>query len=93
IAGKDAYLNTESIKNNNKGIISSENLNLKASVSVNNSTNGVIQSGKEAVIHTATLDNSSNGSIDADSIDLTADSVNNAAGAIRTNRQLKAQIG
>ena len=93
IAGKDAYLNTESIKNNNKGIISSENLNLKASVSINNSTNGVIQSGKEAVIHTATLDNSSNGSIDADSIDLTADSVNNAAGAIRTNRQLKAQIG
>ena len=93
IAGKDAYLNTESIKNNNKGIISSENLYLKASVSVNNSTNGVIQSGKEAVIQTATLDNSSNGSIDADSIDLTADSVNNAAGAIRTNRQLKAQIG
>ena len=93
IAGKDAYLNTESIKNNNKGIISSENLHLKASVSLNNSTNGVIQSGKEAVIQTSTLDNSNNGSIDADSIDLTADSVNNAAGAIRTNQQLKAQIG
>ncbi|KES11644.1 hemagluttinin repeat protein, partial [Snodgrassella alvi SCGC AB-598-P14] len=30
IANKNAYLNTESIKNNNKGIISSENLNLKA---------------------------------------------------------------
>ncbi|MBI0134252.1 hypothetical protein, partial [Snodgrassella sp. W8132] len=81
---KDAYLNTESIKNNNKGIISSENLHLKASVSLNNSTNGVIQSGKEAVIQASTLDNSNNGSIDADSIDLTADSVNNAAGAIRT---------
>ena len=93
IAGKDAYLNTESIKNNNKGIISSENLHLKASVSINNSTNGVIQSGKEAVIQASTLDNSNNGSIDADSIDLTADSVNNAAGAIRTNQQLKAQIG
>ena len=93
IAGKDAYLNTESIKNNNKGIISSENLHLKASVSLNNSTNGVIQSGKEAVIQASTLDNSNNGSIDADSIDLTADSVNNAAGAIRTNQQLKAQIG
>ena len=92
IAGKDAYLNTESIKNNNKGIISSENLHLKASVSLNNSTNGVIQSGKEAVIQASTLDNSNNGSIDADSIDLTADSVNNAAGAIRTNQQLKAQI-
>ena len=93
IAGKDAYLNTESIKNNNKGIISSENLHLKASVSINNSGNGVIQSGKEAVIQASTLDNSNNGSIDADSIDLTADSVNNAAGAIRTNQQLKAQIG
>ena len=93
IAGKDAYLNTESIKNNNKGIISSENLHLKASVSLNNSTNGVIQSGKEAVIQASTLDNSNNGSIDADSIDLTADSVNNAAGATRTNQQLKAQIG
>ncbi|ORF06027.1 hypothetical protein, partial [Snodgrassella alvi] len=93
IAGKDAYLNTESIKNNNKGIISSENLHLKASVSINNSGNGVIQSGKEAVIQASTLDNSNNGSIDAGSIDLTADSVNNAAGAIRTNQQLKAQIG
>ena len=93
IAGKDAYLNTESIKNNNKGIISSENLHLKASVSINNSRNGVIQSSKEAVIQASTLDNSNNGSIDADSIDLTADSVNNAAGAIRTNQQLKAQIG
>ena len=93
IAGKDAYLNTESIKNNNKGIISSENLHLKASVSINNSTNGVIQSSKEAVIQASTLDNSNNGSIDADSIDLTADSVNNAAGAIRTNQRLKAQIG
>ncbi|MBI0132179.1 filamentous hemagglutinin N-terminal domain-containing protein, partial [Snodgrassella sp. W8132] len=93
IAGKDAYLNTESIKNNNKGIISSENLHLKASVSINNSGNGVIQSSKEAVIQASTLDNSNNGSIDADSIDLTANSVNNAAGAIRTNQRLKAQIG
>ena len=139
IAGKYAYLNTESIKNNNKGIISSENLNLKAAraentaggiiqagkqltvqidekldntggnivsneelllnadgpsnLVLNNSANGKIQAGKGAVIHASTLDNSSNGSIDADSIDLTVDSVNNAAGAIRTNRQLKAQIG
>ena len=139
IAGKYAYLNTESIKNNNKGIISSENLNLKAAraentaggiiqagkqltaqidekldntggnivsneelllnadgpsnLVLNNSANGKIQAGKGAVIHASTLDNSSNGSIDADRIDLIADSINNAAGAIRTNRQLKAQIG
>ncbi|KEQ01844.1 hemagluttinin repeat, partial [Snodgrassella alvi SCGC AB-598-J21] len=138
IANKNAYLNTESIKNN-KGIISSENLDLKAAraentaggviqagkqlkaqieekldntggnivsneelllnadgqsnLVLNNSENGKIQAGKHAVIHTTTLDNSNNGSIDADSIDLTADSVNNAAGAIRTNQQLKAQIG
>ncbi|NUF09849.1 hemagglutinin repeat-containing protein [Snodgrassella sp. ESL0324] len=138
IAGKDAYLNTESIKNNNKGIISSENLNLKAvraentaggviqagkqlkaqidekldntggefksneelllnadgqsNLVLNNSANGQIQAGKHAVIHTATLDNSNNGSIDAGSIDLTADSIDNMAGNIRANKQLNAQI-
>ena len=139
IANKNAYLNTESIKNNNKGIISSENLNLKAAraentaggviqagkqlkaqideklnnmggniasneelllnadgpsnLVLNNSANGKIQAGKGAVIHASTLDNSNDGSIDAGSIDLTANSVNNAAGAIRTNQRLKAQIG
>ena len=138
IANKNAYLNTESIKNNNKGIISSENLDLKAAraentaggviqagkqlkaqieekldntggnivsneelllnadgqsnLVLNNSANGKIQAGKHAVIHTTTLDNSNNGSIDADSIDLTADSIDNTAGNIRANKQLNAQI-
>ncbi|KES09720.1 hypothetical protein SASC598P14_000120, partial [Snodgrassella alvi SCGC AB-598-P14] len=44
---KDAYLNTESIKNSNKGIISSEkNLNLKAA-RVENKSEGIIQAGKQ----------------------------------------------
>ena len=138
IANKNAYLNTESIKNNNKGIISSENLDLKAAraentaggviqagkqlkaqidekldntggniasneelllnvdglsnLVLNNSANGKIQAGKGVVIHASTLDNSNNGSIDADSIDLTADSIDNTAGNIRANKQLNAQI-
>ncbi|KES10993.1 hypothetical protein SASC598P14_000370, partial [Snodgrassella alvi SCGC AB-598-P14] len=87
----------EKLNNMGGNIASNEELLLNAdgpsNLVLNNSANGKIQAGKGAVIHASTLDNSNDGSIDAGSIDLTANSVNNAAGAIRTNQRLKAQIG
>nr|WP_218966490.1 hemagglutinin repeat-containing protein [Snodgrassella alvi] len=85
----------EELKNRNGLIGSSEELLLNAEgeskLALNNSEQGKIIAGKQAVIHTATVDNNS-GSIDTDSLDLIADSVNNTAGAIRTNKLLRAQI-
>ncbi|WP_257381130.1 hemagglutinin repeat-containing protein [Snodgrassella alvi] len=85
----------EELKNRNGLIGSSEELLLNAEgeskLDLDNSEQGKIIAGKQAVIHTATVDNNS-GSIDADSLELSADSVNNAGGAIRVNQQLKAQI-
>ena len=85
----------EELKNRNGLIGSSEKLLLNAEgeskLALDNSEQGKIIAGKQAVIHTATVDNNS-GSIDADSLELSADSVNNEGGAIRVNQQLKAQI-
>ncbi|WP_144078725.1 hypothetical protein, partial [Snodgrassella alvi] len=85
----------EELKNRNGLIGSSEELLLNAEgeskLALDNSEQGKIIAGKQAVIHTAAFDNNS-GSIDADSLELSADSVNNAGGAIRVNQQLKAQI-
>ncbi|WP_218966451.1 two-partner secretion domain-containing protein, partial [Snodgrassella alvi] len=85
----------EELKNRNGLIGSSEELLLNAEgeskLALDNSEQGKIIAGKQAVIHTAAFDNNS-GSIDADSLELSADSVNNAGGAIRVNQKLKAQI-
>ncbi|WP_037492432.1 hypothetical protein, partial [Snodgrassella communis] len=56
-----------------------------------NSSQGKIIAGKQASIHNSSLNNQQ-GSIDADSLILQSDSVDNHSGAIRSNQQLSAQI-
>ncbi|WP_144340475.1 hypothetical protein, partial [Snodgrassella alvi] len=60
-------------------------------LAVDNSAGGKIIAGKQAKLNTASLNNSK-GSIDSDSLDLKAERIDNSEGAIRSNKQLKAQI-
>ncbi|PIT46040.1 hypothetical protein BHC51_07285 [Snodgrassella alvi] len=77
--------------NNQQGQISSAgDLKLNSST-LDNSAQGKIIAGKQARIHNSNLNNQQ-GSIDADSIELQTNSLNNHSGAIRTNQQLNARI-
>ncbi|WP_445081786.1 hypothetical protein [Snodgrassella alvi] len=88
-AGKQQLSVRNQLHNQNGQIGSNSDLSITAG-DINNSQ-GKIIAGKQAELHTRALNNQQ-GSIDADSIDLTADSLNNNAGAIRSNQQLNAQI-
>ncbi|WP_239327046.1 hemagglutinin repeat-containing protein, partial [Snodgrassella gandavensis] len=87
--GKQQLSVRNQLQNQNGQIGSNSDLNITAGA-IDNSQ-GKISAGKQAELHTRALNNQQ-GSIDADSIDLTADSLNNNAGAIRSNQHLNAQI-
>ncbi|NUE66648.1 filamentous hemagglutinin N-terminal domain-containing protein, partial [Snodgrassella sp. ESL0253] len=88
-AGKQQLSVRNQLQNQNGQIGSNSDLSITAG-DIDNSQ-GKISAGKQAELHTRALNNQQ-GSIDADSIDLTADSLNNNAGAIRSNQHLSAQI-
>ncbi|WP_239365334.1 hemagglutinin repeat-containing protein [Snodgrassella communis] len=87
--GKQQLSVRNQLHNQNGQIGSNSTLNITAG-NIDNSQ-GKISAGKQTELHTGALNNQQ-GSIDADSIDLTADSVDNHSGAIRSNQQLSAQI-
>ncbi|PIT20846.1 hypothetical protein BGI36_07700, partial [Snodgrassella communis] len=87
--GKQQLSVRNQLHNQNGQIGSNSTLNITAG-NIDNSQ-GKISAGKQAELHTRTLNNQQ-GSLDTDSIDLTADSVDNHSGAIRSNQQLSAQI-
>ncbi|MDF7676394.1 filamentous hemagglutinin N-terminal domain-containing protein, partial [Neisseriaceae bacterium ESL0693] len=84
-------LNSNQLNNQTGQLQAGGNLILEAN-SIDNSNQGQIISNHEAGIVAQNLNNQS-GAIDADSLKLNADSVNNQQGAIRTNQSLNASIG
>ncbi|MDF7676897.1 filamentous hemagglutinin N-terminal domain-containing protein, partial [Neisseriaceae bacterium ESL0693] len=84
-------LNSNQLNNQTGQLQAGGNLILEAN-SIDNSNQGQIISNHEAGIVAQNLNNQA-GAIDADSLKLNADSVNNQQGALRTNQSLNANIG